>query len=359
MAYPVDFPALTLPPLAAQSSSEVIFKKTFESPELEETNAVITDITTDKYIPILGRLGMVGKANPGSCANNDITNVVPVTEKMWEPKLVSFRIVFCQDELPDKLQFWKKARIAANTWEEVDGELMTFIEDQAIKGTKDSIRRLADFGDKLASPVGDALGSENLTAGTDKGFFNIINGLWQQVFTDQSGAAEAFRYTIPENALLTKVLQDGLAADRALKAMRACYDGIAPEAFEGQLAFQMTRSLFQNWQAFLEDQSLSFMLTQAETKGGITGWSYRGIPIVVRTDWDKTIRTYKDLGLVYELPHRLILADKNIIPIGTSDTESMSTFKSHFDQTTEKHYIKVAYKIDMKLLLEGEIAVAY
>jgi len=360
MASAIDFSGLTLNPQEATTSSELVFKKVFVSPELEKVHSVMTGVEMNKFIPILGRYGLLGKVSQGSCANNDVASQIPSSQKQWLPKNIDFRIIHCQDDLPELLKFWKKERIRLNTWENVDGEMMSFIEDSAIDGTQKAIIRLADFGDLNASPVGDALGNETLTAGTDKTYFNILDGMWKQVFTDQAGAALIYRHSIAENALLNKAAQLALGATAALDAMRAAYNNIAPEAFEGtNLTFQMTRSLFNNWQSFLEDKSLAFTLSQAETKSGTDGWSYRGIPIVVRADWDRIIRTYFDLGATYYLPHRLVLADLNNIPVGTSDTESFKAFKSHFDQTTEKHYIKSAFTLDMKILLEEEMAVAY
>ena len=360
MSAAIDFSTLTLNVEEARSSNEVIFKKAFLSPQLETVHSVVTGVEMDKYIPILGRYGLMGKSDPGSCGTNVVGEQIPTSQKTWTPKLISFRIVHCQDQLPDLLKFWKKSMIAAKTWEEVDNEMVAFVEDKALAGVNESIIRLADFGDTNASPVGDALGNETLTAGTDKGYFNSINGMWKQIFTDQAAAALGFRYTIPENALATEALQMGLAADRALLAMRKCYDGINPLAFEGgSLSFQMTRELFNNWLAFLEDKSLAFTLTQAETKGGVTGYSYRGIPIVVRHDWSRIIKTYQDLGATLNLPHRLVLADLNNIPVGTSDTESMKTLASGYDSFQKKHFVDVAYKIDMKVLLDEEIASAY
>lgn len=360
MASAIDFSALTLNPQEATSTADVVFKKVFFSPELEAVHNVMTGVEMDKYIPIMGRYGLMGKVDPGSCNNNDVSSQIPVSQKQWTPKNISFRVVHCQDDVPELLKFWKKERIRLNTWEQVDGEMMTFIEDTAVDGLQKAIIRIAEFGDTNASPVGDALGGQLLTAGTDKTYFNVLNGMWKQIVLDDAGAKLIYRYPIAENGLATKALQSVLAADTALKAMRAAYDNIAPEAFEGSaLVFQMTRSLFNNWQAFLEDKSLAFTLSQAELKNGTDGWTYRGIPIKVRADWDRLIRTYFDNGTTYYLPHRLVLADLNNIPVGTSDTESLKSFKSHFDPTTEKHYIKCAATLDMKILLENELAVAY
>ena len=211
MATPIDFSGLTLQTEEARSMSELVFQKTFSAPTLDQIANVMTGVEMDKFIPIFGRFGLLGKADPGSCNNNTVTDQIPTSQKTWLPKLISFRYEHCQDNLPDLLKFWKKARIAANTWEEVDGELMTFLEDRIMDATLESIIRHADFGDTNASPVGDATGDETLTVGTDKTYFNVINGLWSQIFSDQAGAADGYRYTIPEKCISYQSIAVGLS----------------------------------------------------------------------------------------------------------------------------------------------------
>ncbi len=359
MASVIDFSTLTLSKEEARDTSQVAFEKTFSRPEITQVHNVMTGIDMDRYIPILGQFGLLGKADPGACGVNTESSQVPVSQKLWEPKLISFRMPHCQDDIPDLLKFWKKARIAANTWEEVDNEMMAFINDRIADAVTQNIIRVADFAATTHSPVGDGTGNELLTVGTTKTYFNMLNGLWQQIFTDQALATPlSYRYEITENAGADKATQLALAANTALLAFRDMYNNIDPRAFEGgSLVLQITRSLFNNWQDYLEDKSLAFMLTQAEK--GSTTWSYRGIPIIVRNDWDRIIRAYFDNGTTYYLPHRAILTDINNIPIGTSDTESFSAIDSFYDRTDKKWYLDVAYKLDVKLLLEYELASAY
>lgn len=351
-----NFDALTLNAEEARSISECLIEEVYQKPEIANVHGIQTGIDVDRFIPIFGQLGLVGKLDPGSCASNVAANVIPTSQKKWEPKLVSFRLEHCEDLIPDLFKVWKKARMAAGRWEEVNNEEMAFITDRAIDATTESILRLTEFGNKTISAIGDATGDQTLTAGTDKGFFNVINGMWQQVFTD--AGTKSYRYTIDENATSSKAAQTTLAVDRALQVFRNLYNNIDPRAFNGQnLVFQVTRSLFNNWQDMMEDKSMVFMLNRTEQ--GSTSWSYRGIPIVVRNDWDRTIRTYMDNGTVYNLPNRAILADINNIPIGTSDTESFKEFRSFYDFKTKTHLIDVAYRIDQKNLLEYNIASAY
>lgn len=360
MAELIKLSDLTLNTEEARESSELVFEGLYVKPELAEVHDVQTGVEMDKRIPILGQFGLVGKLHAGSCASNTSAEQIPTSEKTWVPKLIEFRLIHCEDDVPNLMKFWKKARVAAGTWEEVNNEMMQFIIDTAMDATLESILRIADFADTDASPIGDATGDEQLTVGVDKTFFNMLDGMWKQIYTFQAGAsaAEMYRHVISENAEATKVAQLDLAADAALLAFRAMYNKIDPRAFKsGQLTFQITRTLFNNWQDYLEDKSIVFQLDRTET--GATKFSYRGIPIIVRHDWDRNILSYFDNGTIYQLPHRAILTDLMNIPVGTSDEESMKTLKSHYDPITKKHYLDVAYKIDMKILLEFAMAVAY
>lgn len=356
MASTINFGALTLNTEEARDTSQVVFEKTYARPEITQVHNVMTGVEVDRYIPILGQYGLVGKVDPGSCGVNAETGTLPATQKQWAPKLVSFRITHCQDDIPDLLKFWKKSRIAAGTWEEVDNEMMAFIADMLGDAVTQSILRIADFADTDADVIANG---GHLTAGTTITYFNMLDGLWKQIFTDQAlGTPLSYRYTISENAEATKAAQLVLAADKALNMFRAMYDNIDPRAFQGgSLVFMVTRSLMSNWQALMEDKSLVFMLDRTEQ--GSTKYTYRGIPIVVRHDWERMIRTYHDDGTAYYLPHRAILTDINNIPIGTSDTESFTRLDSWFERKDKAWIMDAAYKLDCKLLLEYELACAY
>jgi len=361
MASIIDYSLLTLNSDEARETSQAVFKRAFLSPDLTEVHNVQTGADMDRYIPIFGRLGLVGKADPGGCNVNSIIGGIPVSQKQWTPKLISGRIEHCEADIPKLLKMWKQNRIAANLWEGIDNEAAAFVEDQALTSVKESIIRITEFAATNHSPVGDATGDQNLTSGTDKTYFNVLNGMWAQIEADAALAPnnKIYRYTISENAGANKNAQLNLAADAALNVFRALYGNIPSQAFaSGNLVIQCTRSLFNNWVDYLETQSLGFTLTRAE-QGNVSRWSYRGIPIVVRYDWDVIIRTYFDTGTTYYLPHRAILADINTIPIGTSDEESLTRLDSFYDRVSKKHFIDFAYRIDCKVLDEDLIAVAF
>lgn len=356
MASIIDFSSLTLNTEEARSLSECVQEQLYSKPELNAVHNVQTGVEMDKYIPILGKYGKVGKVDPGSCGVNAESSQIPTSQKQWAPKLISGRLTHCQTDIPDLLKFWKKARIAANTWEEVDNEMMAFINDRLVDAILESIFRITEFGDTAAEVVGSG---GYLTAGTTKTYFNMLSGMWKQIFTDQALATPlSYRYTIDENAGGDKATQLALASDRALKIFRDLYENADTRIFEGNSPkYQVTKSIADNWRSFMEDKSLAFMLDRTEK--GSTTMSYRGIPIIERKDWDRTIRTDHNLGDTYYLPHRAILTDINNIPIGTSDEQSLTTLESWYEKKDKAHYIDFAYKIDQKNLQEELLAVAY
>lgn len=356
MAAAVDFSALTLNVEEARSTSELVFESLFKKPSLSEIHAVMTGVDMDKYIPILGKLGAVGKLSSGDCTNNDVAGI-PVSQKQWIIKLITWRLVHCQEAQPDLLKFWKKSAIAANLWAEVDSDEVAFVQDRALDATYESILRITSFADTAATTFGTGSGSNNLTAGTDIGLFTMLDGLWKQVFTDQAGSGLIHRYTIPENALASYSAQLALAADRAKLVFTDLYENIDPEAMANDVKIQCTSTLFRNYLTYLETQSIAFTLERLEN--GTKTVKFRDIMIVERPDWDRNIKTFFDNGTTYDFPHRAIITYNENIPIGTSDTQSLSTLKSHYNETDEKHYLKSAFRIGVVILQEGHIGVAY
>ncbi len=350
MASLIDTADLTLNPQEALTVSEVVFEKVYNKPDLNAAHVVQTGVQMKTQIPFFGLLGAVGKKSV-ACTPNTSTEKVNLTEKYWDPELIDFRLIHCQNEISSLFKLWKKAKEANKTWENIDNAQVAFITERTIDAAMEAVLRITQFGDKSAALVANG---GYITAGTDLDLLNMINGLWQQIFA----SATIKRYTIPENAAATKAEQAALATDRALTILRYLYNNIDARAHKaGNLKFQVTRSLVNNWQDYLEDKSLGFTLQV--TEDGKENWRYRGIPVIVREDWDRNIATYNNLGNTFLYPHRAILTPIENIPIGTSDEGSMKSLDSFYDKVTKSHYMDVAFYLDVKVLEEYMIAVAY
>ena len=356
MAALINLSSLTLNPQEALNANQAIFEKLFAKPALQDAHTVATGIQMQTQIPFYGQFGLVGKKSLGSCNVNAETVASIATQKYWTPQLINFRLTHCQEDISQLFKMWKRAESALQTWEEMDNEQVAFLSDLTVDATLESILRITSFGDTGALNVS---GGGDITNGTSVLYFTMLEGIWEQVFTGVA-AGTLPRYSITENGGATYNTQDNLAADRALLAMRDTYNQLDSRArTSGLLVYQMTDSLFKNWLSYLEDKSLAFTLQRTEEGKGTDRYSYRGIPIVVRYDWDRNIRAYLDTGTKWAFPHRLILTPLNNVPIGTSDESDLSNLDMFYDRTDKKHYTDVAYYIDAKLLENYMAAVAY
>lgn len=350
-----QFANLTLGIQEATQESDLIKVNPYLTPDLSRIHGVQTGIINGKYIPILGQFEDIGKLDPGSCGVNSFSDALPVSQKVWDDKLISSRITLCADDIPIRLKFWMEQMKTSKRWELISAPLQQFILDRAQEAVTRAIIRIAEFGDKSAKVVANG---GNLTAGTNIALFTMLNGMWAQIFADDALASPLiYRCVIAENSKATKAEQLALADNTAYETMKAMVVNLPPEAMAGKNGFQITKSLWDNWVAYIENKSGAYRPELLQD--GMTKETFRGFPITVRSDWDRLIRKYHNLGATYYLPHRAILTDINNIPVGTSDTQSFSSLDSFYDKTDKKHYTDVAWREDCKILLEDSIAVAY
>lgn len=345
---------LTLNIEEATQDSDLIKVNPYLNPEVATVHGIQTGIQQDKYIPILGQLEDIGLVDPGTCGVNTYTGNFPVSEKTWTPKTISQRIPICADEIPAKLKFWRDEQKIIGRWDNISNPLKQYVLDLTGQAVSRAIIRIAEFGDTAAAVVGSG---GYLTAGTTPGLFTMLSGMWKQIFTDGAGSGLIPRYTIDENAAVSKGLQMALASDRAYQTFAYLTENLAPEALSGNNIIQCTKTLWDNWVRYIEDKAGAYK--PEIMQDGTSKYSFRGYTIKVRPDWDRLIRKYHDLGDTYYLPHRAIITDINNIPIGTRDTESFTALDAFYDKVTKKIYVDVAWNEDCKVLQEVNMAVAY
>ena len=346
---------LTMNEQEALDASEAIFEKVYAKPVLTDAHLIATGIKMKTQIPFYGHFGMVGKKSTGSCAVMEETHASLATEKFWDPMLIKFRLTHCQENIDQLFKMWQRSQSALETWSKMVNEQVAFLSDRTMDAMIEANLRITSFADTSENVIGSG---GNLTAGTTITYFTMLDGLWNQLIAAVA-AGTTSRYTIPENGGASYTAQDNLAADRALLAMRGLYNQIDTRARLGNdLVFQMTDSLYKNWLNYLEDKSLAFTLERTE-KGKVTKMSYRGIPIVIRYDWDRNIRVSFDTGAKYYLPHRMLLSPISNIPIGTSDEGDLDGLNMFYSDLNLKHYIDAAFYLDCKLLEDYMAAVAY
>ena len=355
MASKLDLALLTLNPEEARSSSEAVFTAALSNPALADGHFVAQGIQMNTQIPILGSFGLGGKAANG-CTPNTNTGTIVASQKNWVPYLSQDRHVHCQADINQLFKMWPRAAEALRTWDTAPA-LLAFLEQRVQEATINNINRII----WMADTGGDTFDNGGLlTIGTDKAFFTQIDGLWKQIGDAVTALTipAAQKIEVAENAGASYAAQLSLASDRALKVLRGLYESLPAEAFGmAGLKFQITRSLYQNWRAFLEDKSLVFQLSTAEQGSAVM--TYRGIPIVVRNDWDRNIRAYEDNGTTWNDPHRAVLTPITNIPVATADEGAFNAYDAFYDKVTMSHYIDTAFYLDAKLIEEDKISVAY
>lgn len=351
-----DFTNLTLNNEEARSDADLIKVNPYLTPDVKNIHGVRTGYIMDTYIPILGQIEDIGLVDPGACGTNAFVTAIPVSQKTATPKLISARIALCKDDISVKFKAWMEAMVASKRWEEINNDLKQFVLDKAQEAVTRGIIRIGEFADTAAAL---ASAGGHFTAGTTIALFSMLDGMWKQIFTDNALGASAliYRYTIDENTESTKANQLNLAADRAITVFESMITNIAPEASDGSLVIQCTKSLWDNYRQSVITKGGSYN-TGLITRG-MTEKEYGGYPIIVRNDWDRIIRKYYDDGTAYWLPHRAILSGIENIPVITSDTESFSNIDAFYWKKDKQYYIDVAWREDCKILQEANMAAAY
>lgn len=357
MATLLDLQGLTMNPEEATSVSQAIFEATITGGDLSEYHEIVTGIQHKTQIPFIGNLGLVGKKITG-CDRNPNGSQIPLTEKFWDPALIGDRLKHCAVDVNSLLKLFQKAqRVNPDFYNRIGSEELGLVIAKVEQAMTKMNNRLVWFGDTAADNVADG---GLITDGVDVAYFNIIDGLFKQIFAEIPTSAANY-VAISKNAGANYAAQE-LAADEALGIFRAMHNKMDSRFFEAledgaQPEFLVTRELMQNYQDTLETKSIVFSLS--ETTDGISTMSYRGIPIKVRHDWDNNIRSYQDNGTKYNLPNRAILTVKENIPVGTLSEADLNAIESWYEQKDKANYIDFDLKLDTKHLLPYMTVAAY
>jgi hypothetical protein len=350
----IDVSEITFNGEEIRSLSEAIYEKVFNKPAYSEFHTIVPGIEAKKQIALLGRLGLIGKKGTGCNPTSGSFNI-PMSEKFWNPEEVEVRLEQCYKDLQESFFVYGQQKGIARP-DLTASDFMNFIEDRMNDALEEAVYRIAWFNDTdadlvTASPAG------KLTAGTDKTFFNIIDGFWKQIFTIVT-ADSSKRYTITENAAGSHSAQDNLASDAALKALRALYQN-ADKRLKGDpnKVFVITDSLYDNLETYLESQQVSSSFDRIEA--GSNGLRYRGVPIIKFDFWDRYIRAYFDNGTTYHLPHRAVLTTKENLQIGVESTDSLSKLDIFYDKKSKLNFVDSLFKIDSKVVEDYMVQVAY
>lgn len=365
MATVIDIQDLALSPQEVQSISELVFEKKIEKGNLNTMHAVQTGIQSGKKIGFVGALGLVGECIDG--CNIPAGSTIPMSEKLWAPKTVGFRLTHCSKDLNGLAAFLKKKiNRYPDEYDMTGSPEETVILMKTEDATEDMLWRHLHFGDTTIANVAD---DGYLKDGVAVKYFNCIDGLWKQVFSITALTTGGKHFVpISANSGSNYAAQDTLATDFTkvlLRDMIKKADSRLKSA--ANKVFLATESLIENlldsyeevaWKNAVDIKKDLQAITATYGKTNYVG-TYRGVDIYSIVNWDETIRTYFDNGTKWDKPHRAILTTPDNIPIGTPSTEMLGSMDSFYDRKDKKNYVDAEMMIDVKLLEDYMAVAAY
>jgi hypothetical protein len=336
----------------AKDIGEAVIESIFENPAVADLMTVYDGIVTKKQIPFLGTLSKITKIDAG-CGSGVSANNIPMTEKFWEPENLKIWLQLCAEDLLNS--FWVYAQKLGMDRSDVTGTtIASFVVERMTAAAQEDLLRIIWFNDKAADNVS---GGGVITNGVSLTDYNIIDGLWKQIF-DVVTATPARKIAISENAGANKAAQLNLAAGKALttfQKMIAAADSRLKSAPDKILL--CTTTLLENYATYLESQGADASFIRIEN--GYSTLRYRNITIYGIDFWDRTIQADFDNGTTYDLPNRALLTTKMNLAVGSDRLADSESFKVYYSEDTELNNFKGKYRVDAKLLQDYLIQVAY
>jgi hypothetical protein len=354
----IDISGLTLNTEEAREVSQAVFEHVLEQGDIAEFHDIHTEIQWDTQIPFIGTLGLVGKKVIG-CKPDANGNQIPMSEKKWTPKLIGDRLEHCATDGNSLFKlFAKLKKVNPDYFNRIDSDELGVVLTRLSEAMREMVTRVTWFGDVAVDTVANG---GVLANGTDKDFFNILDGLWKQIFTIDIPTGSKYHVAIPNNAEATYAEQNTLAADFAFNLFRDMFRSadsrlkqlVAKSGVD--LHLHVTSKIAENWLDYKEDKSMAFTLANVE--GGNLVSLFRNIKIVTRYDWDAIIEGYQDNGTKYNMPHRALLTSPGNIPLGVVSTDDLETVESFYDPVGKVNIMDFALKVDAKFL-EAYLGVA-
>ena len=341
-----------------KTMAEAIMKQKFEKPAITEFHTIEEDIVAKKQIAFLGRLNKITKKDAG-CGTGVTTTNIPMSEKFWDPEMVKIWLQQCHRDL--EASFWVYAKNRGlNIADLTATDFARFVIERMSDAAFEDALRIVWFNDTAAgnynsSPAGV------ITNGVSLGDYNIIDGLWKQLFAIVA-ATPARRVTIAANAEATFALQDSVLNANDGVAAKNVFNSLFNTADYRLMAAQdkvliASQSLVNAYANYLESQGNDASFIRIEN--GFSVLRYRDLEIIGFNFWDRTIRADFSNGTKWFLPHRAVLTTKSNLAVGFDASSGVSDFDVFYDKTTELTNFKGAYKVDAKVLEDYMVQVAY
>lgn len=341
--------------------AETIFVDVFSNPDLNMTNLIVEDIVAETQIVFMGVLTKITKRNAG-CGSTAGNASITMSEKFWNPVPTEFWVAECATNLEQSFFVWG-LKAGIDRFDLTNTDFAKFIVQRMSEALIEDIMRIAWFNDTDAAHWLDSP-SGTITAGIDLTDYNIIDGLWKQIFA--AGVADSTKIVaIARNAQSTYANQRFDSSDVTAKTVtnifQAMYDNADYRLSETEhdgLMIMCTKSMYNQYKKELK----SYINVEAAwimVQNGQKVLAFDGIPVVPVSFWDRTIVADFNNGTKTYLPHRALLTVKENIPIGVDSKAALSKVENWYFQQDKTNNWRGGYKVDTKLLQDYLFMAAY
>lgn len=351
----LNFTGLTPKNGAVRELAELIFLEITQDDQLGELVTFMLGQENGAKLGFVGKPGLLGKAGEGCNPVYD-KNLVETSEKAWAFKEWIIAEAICYKDLEGTVAEHYAAN-GTDVADLTDTEYMnTIVRPLLEQAITDLMIRFIFFGDV------DALGT--LKEGVDAEHFNLIDGIWKQLF---QGVAAGKTVRVP------------VAANEAA-TINAQYEAMkAPGAATGVLNELIIKTPMKLRKLadrrFITTQAFADMLAldiQSNNKGSDLQWetifagiqrtTYQGITYLAVPQFDEIIQEYlknQTNAGAYDKPFRVIYTSKGNLRAGSKSKERVANLSVTFDDVTRQNYIYASDTIDAKVVAEEYAAVAY
>lgn len=327
--------------------------------EMEGALSFVTtydNIKVDTEVGFIGEGGLVGRASQGCDPQAQDYNVGTRKVK-WTPADWEILLHLCYTDITSTIAAFdlknglKKPDLTGTDY--VDA-IVTALHHSIEK----FLWRFIWFMDTDAANIADG---GVITAGVDVNYFNLIDGLWKQIFTQVTANASQ-GLAIAANSKSTKALQDSELAPSDVKALLYKMTRVAPIVLRQQedKAIYVTQSIYDAYKESLSDVAVAALESREENFiNGMPALKVNGWDVIAMPMWDEIIRAYEDNGTTYNKPHRALATAKKVLGVGFDQVGDFDQLDIWYDKDTRKVKIEGMGNGDAKLLDPSLFVAAY
>ena len=300
---------------------------------------VLPNIKGTTVIDKFNQLGKITKAftNGAFSAEADADKGATIT---ITPSRVEAEVEFRANELFNKMK--GQLMRGQHDFDNVDGTIVkNILLDLIGQGVK------ADFNRQVWLSTNDAT--------TPDASFGVYDGLFEAAFN-----ASATEINSDYSGLTQQDDDTALVAGNGLKIMKGLYDSASPELLEaGNHVFFVSGDIADDYMASTLESSGYAAAGYGALVNGVPQLTYRGIPLVVRRDWDVHIAAdFANINgsSAANETYRAMLTTRDAFVVGTDFDEN--SVEQWYSQDNKAYRFRVSYMVGVALK-DAKLAVFY